>query len=98
VTLAAMVRLDQGEGRRWRYEKCWRFPVHPMEEERRTTAGLSALQGKIRRARCWREGKELETLEEEREMQGATASDDAWSSVLQLQMGQSRVRMMEDEE
>jgi hypothetical protein len=43
VTVAAMVWVDQEEGRRWRYEKCCRFLQNPMEEERRTTAGLSAL-------------------------------------------------------
>jgi hypothetical protein len=91
-----MVRVDQGEGRRWRYEKCWRVPMNPMEEEKRT-ARLSALQGKVRRARCSREGQKLGTLEDEREMQRATASDDAWRSVQQLQMRKSRVRMMEDE-
>jgi hypothetical protein len=93
-----MVRVDQGEGRRWRYEKCWRVPMNPMEEEKRTAARLSALQGKIRRARCSREGQKLETLEEEREMQRATASDDAWRSVQQRQMRKSRVRITEDEE
>ena len=76
----------------------WRVPRNPMEGEKRTTARLSALQGKIRRARCSREEKKLETPEEEREMQRATASDDAWRSVRQLQMRKSRVRMMEDEE